>query len=130
MHCGSGPLPGPHTGPGPFGEVLARHPRLTAVIAHAGAPEYAEHFALARRYENVHLDTTMVGTPFMNALIADRRATSSAQLGDLQDKVVLGTDFPNIPYAYATSSPRCRSSISDRTGCATSAGTTGSGCSG
>ena len=28
--------PGAHTGPGPFGEVLAAHPRLTAVIAHCG----------------------------------------------------------------------------------------------
>ena len=36
VHCGSGPMPGEHTGPGPFGAVLARHPRLTAVIAHAG----------------------------------------------------------------------------------------------
>jgi hypothetical protein len=101
VHCGSGPMPGPHTGPGPFGEVLARHPRLTAVIAHAGAPEYAEHFALARRYANVHLDTTMVGTPFKNALMPMERDIIR-QLGDLQDKVVLGTDFPNIPYAYAT----------------------------
>ena len=23
VHCGSGPMPGAHTGPGPFGEVLA-----------------------------------------------------------------------------------------------------------
>jgi uncharacterized protein len=101
VHCGSGPLPGPHTGPGPFGEVLARHPRLTAVIAHAGAPEYSEHFALARRYANVHLDTTMVGTPFLNALTPLGRGII-AELGELQDKVVLGTDFPNIPYPYAT----------------------------
>jgi uncharacterized protein len=101
VHCGSGPMPGPHTGPGPFGEVLARHPRLTAVIAHAGAPEYAEHFALARRYDNVHLDTTMVGTPFLSALMPLGRDIIR-QLGELQDRVVLGTDFPNIPYAYAT----------------------------
>jgi uncharacterized protein len=101
VHCGSGPVPGAHTGPGPFGEVLARHPRLTAVIAHAGAPEYAEHFELARRHENVHLDTTMVGTPFMDALIPMERDIIR-QLGDLQNKVVLGTDFPNIPYTYGT----------------------------
>jgi hypothetical protein len=99
VHCGSGPLPGAHTGPGPFGAVLARHPALTAVIAHAGAPEYAEHLALVRRYPNVHLDTTMVGTPFMQALAPLSRADVAA-LGDLQDRVVLGTDFPNIPYAY------------------------------
>jgi predicted TIM-barrel fold metal-dependent hydrolase len=101
VHCGSGPLPGAYTGPGPFGEVLARHPRLTAVIAHAGAPEFAEHLALARRYDNVHLDTTMVGTPFMNALTPLGRGVVR-ELGELQDRVVLGTDFPNIPYPYAT----------------------------
>jgi len=28
VHCGSGPTPGPFTGPGPISEVLARHPRL------------------------------------------------------------------------------------------------------
>ena len=39
-HVGSGPAPGAFTGPGPFGQVLARHPGLTAVIAHMGMPEY------------------------------------------------------------------------------------------
>ena len=68
VHCGSGPIPGTHTGPGPIGLVLRRHPELTAVIAHAGAPEYAEHLALAGRYRNVYLDTTMVGTGFLNRL--------------------------------------------------------------
>ncbi len=100
VHCGSGPVAGAHTGPGPFGVVLARHPRLTAVIAHGGSPEYAEHADLARRHENVYLDTTMVGTPFMNDL-APFGPDDVRRFGDLQDKVVLGTDFPNIPYAYA-----------------------------
>jgi uncharacterized protein len=99
VHCGSGPLAGAHTGPGPFGEVLARHPHLTAVIAHLGAPEFDEHVDLARRYANVHLDTTMVGTPFMNDIAPLSRDTV-ARLADLEDRVVLGTDFPNIPYAY------------------------------
>ena len=60
VHCGSGPLPGRHTGPGPFGAVLAAHPTLTAVIAHCGAPEYTEHLDFVARYPNVHVDTTMV----------------------------------------------------------------------
>jgi uncharacterized protein len=100
VHCGSGPLAGAHTGPGPFGAVLARHPRLTAVIAHAGAPEFAEHLELVQRHPNVHLDTTMIGTPFMNEL-SPLPADVIARFGDLPDRVVLGTDFPNIPYAYA-----------------------------
>ena len=100
VHCGSGPLPGRHTGPGPFGAVLAAHPRLTAVIAHCGAPEYREHRELVRRYPNVHLDTTMVGTGFMNAL-APVPSDVVAAYGDLAERIVLGTDFPNIPYPYA-----------------------------
>ncbi|WP_371406894.1 amidohydrolase [Kribbella sp. NBC_00662] len=99
VHCGSGPIPGRHTGPGPMGEVLRRHPRLTAVIAHLGMPEYAEHLALTS-YPNVHLDTTMALTPFTEAMMPFPRELVP-RLGELQDRIVLGTDFPNIPYAYA-----------------------------
>ena len=100
VHCGSGPMPGAHTGPGPIGGVRAAHPMLTAVIAHAGAPEYAEHVALARRYPNVHLDTTMVGTSYLED-IAPLPPDVVAAFGELQDRIVLGADFPNIPYPYA-----------------------------
>jgi predicted TIM-barrel fold metal-dependent hydrolase len=100
VHCGSGPLPGAHTGPGPFGEVLAANPRLTAVIAHAGVPEYDEHADLVEKYPNVYLDTTMVGTDFMNSL-SPARVEVVRRWGVLQDRVVLGTDYPNIPYLFA-----------------------------
>ena len=42
----------------------------------------------------------MVGTPFMNRL-APVPSDVVARLGQLQDRVVLGTDFPNIPYPFA-----------------------------
>lgn len=100
VHCGNGPIRGRHTGPGPIGDVLRRHPTLTAVIAHCGMPEYAEHVALAERYPNVHLDTTMVGTPFTESLAPMPREVLP-RLRELQDRVVLGSDFPNIPYPYA-----------------------------
>ena len=99
-HCGSGPVPGAFTGPGPFGEVLARHPSLTAVIAHLGTPEYAEFLSLAQRYERVHLDTTMVFTDFTEARAPFPRELLP-QLVDLQDRVLLGSDFPNTPYPFA-----------------------------
>ena len=99
VHCGSGPAPGRHTGPGPFGEVLAAHPHLTAIIAHAGAPEFDEHADLVEKYPNVHLDTTMVATDFFNALTRPPVAVVQ-RWRVLQDRIVLGTDFPNIPYVY------------------------------
>lgn len=100
VHAGSGPEPGPFTGDAPFAEVLAAHPTLTAVIAHMGAPEYGAFLDLATRYERVHLDTTMVFTSFLEQL-APFPDDARDRLGELQDRIVLGTDFPNIPYAYA-----------------------------
>jgi predicted TIM-barrel fold metal-dependent hydrolase len=80
VHCGHGPgAAGPYTGLDVFGEVLAAHPRLVAVLAHAGLPDYGDAVNLVRRYPRVHLDTTMVA-----------------------DRIALGTDFPNIPHDYAT----------------------------
>ena len=67
VHCGSGPTPGRYTGPGPISEVVARHPRLTMVVAHLGAPEYTDFFDLMQRYAGVYLDTTMVFTELLRA---------------------------------------------------------------
>jgi hypothetical protein len=100
VHCGSGPEPGRHTGPDVFAEVLARHPELTAIIAHMGMPEYAEFLALAERHPRVHLDTTMAFTGFTESL-RPWPVELTPRLADLGDRVLLGTDFPNVPYAYA-----------------------------
>jgi predicted TIM-barrel fold metal-dependent hydrolase len=99
VHCGDGPRQGTYTGMDVFTEVLARHPRLTAVIAHAGLPDYETTLRLVDRFENVHLDTTMVGTPYTETF-APLPADWPARLAAVADRVALGTDFPNIPYAY------------------------------
>jgi hypothetical protein len=100
MHCGSGPAPGKHTGPEPVGRVLARHPRLRLVVAHMGMPEYGDFLALAERYPEVRLDTTMAFTDFSEAF-APFPEGERGRLADLGERIVLGTDFPNIPYPYA-----------------------------
>ena len=100
IHAGSGPVPTAYTGPGPVAELLAAYPGLALVIAHLGAPEYAEFLALAHAYEHVRVDTTMVFTPFFDELGATFPADLVPRLRDLQDKVLLGYDFTNIPYPY------------------------------
>ncbi len=100
IHAGSGPVGTPYTGPGPVADLLGRHPRLALVIAHLGAPEYAEFVALAETYERVCVDTTMVFTDFFDDLGAAFPRELVPRLRDLQPKVLLGSDFPNIPYAY------------------------------
>lgn len=99
-HCGSGPVPGAHTGPAPINELMARFPALPLVIAHLGMPEYVEFLDLATRYERVMLDTTMAFTDFAEDDAPFPRSALS-RLADLGDRILLGTDFPNIPYSYA-----------------------------
>lgn len=100
VHCGSGPVPNRWTGPGPMAEVLARHPRLVLVVAHLGAPEYAEFLALAAAYPRTYLDTTMCFTSF-HAEFAPFPESLLPRLHGLQDRVLFGSDFPQIPYPYA-----------------------------
>lgn len=99
-HCGSGPVPGRYTGPGPIAALLARYPRLRLVVAHLGFPEYTEFLDLAGRYDSVRLDTTMAFTSFTEEQAPFPRA-DLPRLEAFGDRVLLGTDFPNIPYAYA-----------------------------
>jgi predicted TIM-barrel fold metal-dependent hydrolase len=80
--------------------VLRRHPGLRLVIAHLGMPEYRAFLELAERYERVHLDTTMFGTDFTEKLMPFDPADRS-RLAALRGKVLLGSDFPSIPYPYA-----------------------------
>ncbi|GCD90963.1 amidohydrolase family protein [Nocardioides sp. LS1] len=99
-HAGSGPVGNEFTGPGALARVLDRFPRLAVVVAHMGAPEYAEFLDLAERHERVRLDTTMIFTDFFDQE-APYPSELVARLVDLQPKVLLGSDFPTIPYPYA-----------------------------
>src|SRR5690606_4121882 len=101
VHCGHGPLRGTHTGLDLFEEVLRQHPRLTAVLAHAGMPDYAAALDLVERYPRVHVDTTMVGVAFTEEHIGPLPEDWTSRLVANADRVVLGTEFPNIPQPYA-----------------------------
>ncbi|HET7016544.1 MAG TPA: amidohydrolase family protein [Streptosporangiaceae bacterium] len=101
VHCGTRPTPGEFLGPGPISEVLARHPRLTLIVAHMGALEYGEFLDLTERYPRVYLDTTMVFTEFLRE-IAGFPPELLPRLVDRGDRILLGTDFPSIPYRYVT----------------------------
>jgi predicted TIM-barrel fold metal-dependent hydrolase len=74
--------------------VLADHPRLQLVIPHLGADEFDAYERLLLRHDNLWLDTTMTGAdyfpgPFPRRLLETR-----------PERVLYGTDFPNLPYAW------------------------------
>ncbi len=99
IHCGSGPVPGEHTGAESVAALLRRHPRLRLVVAHLGMPEYTDFLDLADRYVDLRLDTTMVFTPFVEETMPFPRS-EYGRLRDHADRILFGSDFPNIPYGF------------------------------
>ncbi len=97
VHAGHAPVGNDFTGPAPMARVLAAHPRLCLVVAHLGAPDYLDFMSFADTYDRVHLDTTMTFTDFWETTYPDGML---ARLADLGDRILLGTDFPTIPYPY------------------------------
>jgi len=100
IHCGSGPVPGEHTGPEPIQRLLQRYPRLRLIVAHMGMPEYTDFLDICEASVDVRLDTTMAFTPFVDETMPFP-AAQLARLPQLGDRILFGSDFPNIPYGYA-----------------------------
>ncbi|MEE6175037.1 amidohydrolase family protein [Mycobacterium sp. 050134] len=99
IHCGSGPVAGAYTGAEPITALLERHPRLRLIVAHLGMPEYVDFLDLAERYDDLWLDTTMAFTPFVEETMPFPRS-EYGRLRDHADRILFGSDFPNIPYGF------------------------------
>lgn len=74
--------------------VLKNHPRLRVCVPHLGFDELAAYRLLIEKYDTLWLDTTMVLTDYF----------PMAEAVDLNhyrlERVMYGSDFPNIPYAW------------------------------
>jgi hypothetical protein len=104
IHVGSAPWPSEFDGFPRFERVMTRFPRLKAIVAHMGAWETREFFGLMERCPNLHLDTTMAFAPIRPEHQGmDRLNEIEVRDEDLvrwQDRIVFGSDFPNLPYPY------------------------------
>ena len=74
--------------------VLQRYPKLKLVVPHLGMDELAEYEALLRRYENLWLDTTMAIGEYFAVPVPP------TLFPELAERMLYGTDFPNLPYAW------------------------------
>jgi len=68
-----------------------------------GAFEYKKFLKLLNTYENLYLDTTMVFIP--NNIFPERKVKQpiKEELISFQNRILFGSDFPNIPYDYKKS---------------------------
>ena len=65
-----------------------------------GMPEYGDFTDICARHDNVMLDTTMVFTPFAEETMPVP-TNVRRMLPELGERILFGSDFPNIPYDYA-----------------------------
>ena len=74
--------------------VLLDYPDLKLVVPHLGADEFEAYHRLLDRFDNLWLDTTMVLADYLP--IANPPDISRMR----PERLMFGTDFPNIPYAW------------------------------
>jgi hypothetical protein len=94
IHAGRQPEPSDRVGARAFARLMRRHPKLRVIVAHAGADEFDSFFDLCGVYEGVYLDTAMVFDGMLGG------APPIERVLEFQDRVVFGSDFPNIPYPW------------------------------
>jgi predicted TIM-barrel fold metal-dependent hydrolase len=101
IHVGTGPHTNAFTGLARFAGVLARFPALRAVVCHMGAFETRLALSLLERFPHLHLDTTMAMTPATTPYTRiDPGLVRDEDLLRHRDRIVFGSDFPNLPYPY------------------------------
>jgi predicted TIM-barrel fold metal-dependent hydrolase len=89
------------TGLAHFQAVMERFPTLRVVVAHMGAFDTPGFLELTERFANLYVDTTMTLTPAATPYVGiDPRTISTELILKYQDRIMLGSDFPLIPYDY------------------------------
>jgi uncharacterized protein len=74
--------------------VLKEFPGLKVCVPHLGFDEIREYQQLIEKYDTLWLDTTMVLTEYFH--LKDRIALDRYRA----DRILYGSDFPSIPYAW------------------------------
>jgi predicted TIM-barrel fold metal-dependent hydrolase len=96
-HPGSGPNFSKKDGAKDLLSVLNQFPKLKVIVAHCGACEYGDYQALADRFESVYFDTAMNCTHTQGFT---NNSPGKEFFTRYVDRILFGSDFPNIPYAY------------------------------
>ena len=74
--------------------ILSDYPQLCVCVPHLGADEFEAYQALLEKYDNLWLDTTMTLAEYLPMDYFPKLEEMRA------DRIIYGTDFPNLPYAW------------------------------
>lgn len=96
-HPGSGPVYSEKDGANRLHTILKSFPKLRVVVAHCGAFEYGDYNTLAKDFEHVYFDTAM---NCVHTHVFENNCPGPEFFKEFQDRLLFGSDFPNIPYDY------------------------------
>ena len=74
--------------------ALKKFPEAKFVVPHLGANEIGPFFDLMEEFDNLWMDTTMLLSKWFELEIPWER------IQKFSDRILYGSDFPNIPYPY------------------------------
>ena len=74
--------------------VLDEYPQLSVCVPHLGADEFEPYRRMIEKYDNLWLDTTMMLAEYLPMDFFPDLAKFR------NDRIMYGTDFPNLPYAW------------------------------
>ena len=101
VHAGTMPYRDEFTGLEGFRAVMRQFPTLRVIVAHLGAFDTGAFLAMTGEFPNLYLDTTMALTPVAGPYVGHvDDAIPTEWLLRYQDRIMLGSDFPLIPYPY------------------------------
>jgi hypothetical protein len=103
FHAGTAPYRNRYVGYKNFIKFLEKYPDINVIVAHMGAFEYKEFLMLLDKHENLYLDTAVIFIPdnvFPERIV---KRTTPEELTSYQDRILFGSDFPNIPFEYQQS---------------------------
>ncbi|WP_276259179.1 amidohydrolase family protein [Haloglomus litoreum] len=104
FHAGTAPMfeDSPHVGIDRYEPFVASYPDVRSCAAHMGTFEHEAFVDLARDHDRVFLDTCFAMATVVDDYVDFDPATiPDAVFEDLAGQVMYGSDFPNMPHAYA-----------------------------
>ena len=101
IHCGREPTSDGYgtdvralSGAARLRRALDRHPDAICIVPHLGIDESAEFEAMLDQFPNLYLDTTMAIAGYFP------HSPDVEMLRRRPGRILYGTDFPNLPYAW------------------------------
>ena len=103
FHAGTAPYRNKYVGYRHFIKFLEKYPDINLIVAHMGAFEYKKFLKLLDKHENLYLDTAVIFIP--DNVFPERvvKRTTPEELISYQDRILFGSDYPNIPHDYQQS---------------------------